>query len=346
MMAAGMDVQIISFDSTKGKNVVGCLPGQTSKFLLAGAHYDTLPHPPAVSPGAMDNGSGVAVMMQTMKALTSKQFEHTLCIAAFDGEELGLHGSSEIAKQIASNEKLKSNFLGAITSDMSTGFHTDCMNAGGHAGWTSDNSKMVQRGKAEDQDGIHIDGNEASRELIAKFSEAAVKSVVDKQMPIMESTASIWNSDHKSFLHQHLPAIDICAANHRVYRYWHSDKNQTSCLDPQIGAEISRTTIRAVAEMLDMKGDSTGKALEENPKENIPKFEHSKTPTEEFGTLDCSVFAARTGDTPSHVTAHALLGMARTVPHIHKLLHRRTHRDHEELIRMLDETIDALSPRE
>lgn len=93
------------------RNVIGWLPanrpgsaGQKTPALVFGAHYDHLgfggrssmaPGTKAVHPGADDNGSGTAALLETAAFLAGKDRPFDLYFAAFTGEELGLVGSSQ-----------------------------------------------------------------------------------------------------------------------------------------------------------------------------------------------------------------------------------------------------------
>ncbi|HEX9189592.1 MAG TPA: M20/M25/M40 family metallo-hydrolase, partial [Vicinamibacteria bacterium] len=89
------------------RNVVGVLPGSKPEWAgqsaLLTAHYDHLglgwpdvrkDDHGKVHPGADDNASGVAVMLELAKALASgEKPRRTIVFVAFDGEEAGLLGS-------------------------------------------------------------------------------------------------------------------------------------------------------------------------------------------------------------------------------------------------------------
>ena len=62
---------------------------------LVGAHYDTVPG----SPGADDNGSGVAVLLVLAELLSQQQPKRSIHFVAFDLEEYGLVGSTAYAQQ-------------------------------------------------------------------------------------------------------------------------------------------------------------------------------------------------------------------------------------------------------
>ncbi len=78
-------------------NVVGVLPGviRPDEIYILGAHYDTA----AGSPGAYDNASGVATVLEAARALSQYRFEETIVFIAFDREEQGYLGSLAYLKE-------------------------------------------------------------------------------------------------------------------------------------------------------------------------------------------------------------------------------------------------------
>jgi Zn-dependent M28 family amino/carboxypeptidase len=74
------------------ENVVA-LPGDASDdaIALVAAHYDSVPD----CPGADDNASGLAVMLECARLLTSVRPPHSVGFIAFNAEEEGLLGSAD-----------------------------------------------------------------------------------------------------------------------------------------------------------------------------------------------------------------------------------------------------------
>ena len=88
------------------KNVIGILPGsdpeKSGQSLVIGAHYDHLGHGEygarieargRIHPGADDNASGLAVLLELARSLKDKPLPRTLVFIAFTGEETGRLGS-------------------------------------------------------------------------------------------------------------------------------------------------------------------------------------------------------------------------------------------------------------
>lgn len=77
------------------ENVLGVLPGKSDEVVILSAHYDHLGIiEDRLYPGANDNGSGVAVVMELAAALSTATPRYTILIAFWGGEEAGLLGSS------------------------------------------------------------------------------------------------------------------------------------------------------------------------------------------------------------------------------------------------------------
>ena len=91
------------------RNVVAVLPGDDpasrDRRILISGHYDStlqgpngpLPEQVQRAPGANDDASGVAAVLECARILSQYQFAHTLVFVAFAGEEQGLVGSTLMA---------------------------------------------------------------------------------------------------------------------------------------------------------------------------------------------------------------------------------------------------------
>jgi len=80
----------------QGANVLGMCVGTDSALpmFVVSAHYDHLGvRNGLVHPGADDNASGVAVMLEIAAHCVKNPFRHTVVFAAFDAEESGLQGA-------------------------------------------------------------------------------------------------------------------------------------------------------------------------------------------------------------------------------------------------------------
>jgi len=120
------------------KNVMAVLPGRSARRLYVSGHYDTVARraPGAgggggfdwsagdlPAPGANDDGSGTALVMELARvfAQSGLEFDATLVFIAFAGEEQGLLGATRHARQAAAENwvidgVLNNDIVGGITS--------------------------------------------------------------------------------------------------------------------------------------------------------------------------------------------------------------------------------------
>lgn len=91
----------------EGRNVLGVLPGRDEtvahEVVILSAHFDHMGQAPDGTfwPGANDDASGVAALLEIARAWHEQGYvpRRTVLFAAWDGEELGLLGSSEYTKR-------------------------------------------------------------------------------------------------------------------------------------------------------------------------------------------------------------------------------------------------------
>jgi Peptidase family M28/WD40-like Beta Propeller Repeat len=101
-------------------NVVATLKGTTNPDLVyvVSSHYDSV----ATGPGADDDSSGTAALLETARLLAAHPQPATIVFASFTGEESGLLGSREFVRRAIAD---KVRIVGALNNDM--------------VGWANDN---------------------------------------------------------------------------------------------------------------------------------------------------------------------------------------------------------------
>ena len=92
------------------RNLVCRIPGESSDFVLVGAHYDTKKFSSFSFVGANDGASGVSALLLLAETLSRcrRELPYTLLLVFFDGEECqeeygpgdGLHGSRHFAANL------------------------------------------------------------------------------------------------------------------------------------------------------------------------------------------------------------------------------------------------------
>ncbi len=100
-------------------NVVGEVPGNDdSEIYLLTAHFDSI-SPDAdsldLAPGALDNATGVSVLLETARALAGYELEHPVHVVFLNAEEYGLQGAKAFARQASIKEERP--YVGGINVD-------------------------------------------------------------------------------------------------------------------------------------------------------------------------------------------------------------------------------------
>ena len=104
----GLDVEEFPFDyegNPSSPNIIATQWGTKypDKYIVCGSHYDSerSGHGGQEAPGADDNATGVATVLETARILSEHNFEYSIIYCAFSAEEIGLIGSEAYAKSCA-----------------------------------------------------------------------------------------------------------------------------------------------------------------------------------------------------------------------------------------------------
>ncbi len=110
-----------------GQNVYAIHYGEErNQYVMLCAHYDDMPYG-NFAPGADDNGSGTAAVIESARILSNYSFEYSIIFALWDQEEQGLIGSDNYA-QLAGDRG--DSILAVINLDM--------------IGWDSNNDNILE----------------------------------------------------------------------------------------------------------------------------------------------------------------------------------------------------------
>jgi len=111
----GLEVHNQSFGSV-GRNVYGIQTGTDypNQYFMICAHYDDMPTG-TTAPGADDNASGTAAVLEAARVLTQYNSEYTIIYALWDEEEYGLIGAEYYA---ALAHTAGDSIVGVVNLDM------------------------------------------------------------------------------------------------------------------------------------------------------------------------------------------------------------------------------------
>lgn len=221
-------------------NVAGRLTGwkYPDQWILVGAHYDSRQEnavTPTQTPGADDNASGCAGVIETARALVPSQPEKTLIFLCYAGEEQGLWGSVGHAAELADSGDLDKVEVMA-NLDM-IGWD----NGSGGYGVTL----LTARGTSP---GGVLATNVAMRD---RFADAGANYT--PQLAVVTSNSACC-SDQQPYLNRGRPALHSFHRGGTAYPHYHRTTDTAANMNhlgtaPTLGGLIVKLNVAAIAEL-------------------------------------------------------------------------------------------------
>lgn len=111
------EVSLYNHKNWPQPSVVLKIAGQSNEALVLGGHLDSITRGIS-APGADDNASGIATLTEIIRVITEQGYrpQKTLFFMGYAAEEVGLRGSSEIARKMVKEGEY--DFKAAIQFDM------------------------------------------------------------------------------------------------------------------------------------------------------------------------------------------------------------------------------------
>lgn len=191
----GLKVDSFIF-SPNGKNLFGIKTGYKypDKRLMIGAHYDNAGSW-AVAPGADDNASGTAAVLEAARIFSKYDFPYTIVFALWDEEEQGALGSKYYTSTIMGQP---GTFMGYINLDM--------------IGWDGNIDTVAD---------IHVRSIANSMQLAERAQNCNLKYNVGLNLHIVNPGSPA--TDHYPFWENGLTAIGINEEYDKDFNpYWHT----------------------------------------------------------------------------------------------------------------------------
>jgi Peptidase family M28/Immune inhibitor A-like, MAM domain/Secretion system C-terminal sorting domain len=209
------------------QNVIATLQGTTypDEFVVLGCHLDSYVSNGNLAPGADDNASGVAGVVEIARILSQYEFNRTIIFCTFSGEEYGLYGSEEYAT-MADNTGM--DILGYFNIDMA--------------------------GYLNPGDLIHTDmiAPESAAPLVEFYSQ--INALYQPEFTIDPGMLTGGDSDHTSFNNHGFMGIFPFEDSQNYSPYIHSanDVIGTSVNSFEMLATFTKATLAPVATMANM----------------------------------------------------------------------------------------------
>jgi hypothetical protein len=227
-------------------NIIVDIPGKSAakEVLIFGAHFDAVPF----SPGADDNGTGVACLLEAARLLKDVPMQRTVRLIFFNLEEVGLIGARAYAVDLRARiDAGEETAVGMVSLDM-LGFYSD---KPGSQKSPFEGTPIADQFQTPDvADFIGMGGVLRHRRFSQAFdramkeAEPALKTVVVDFLPI--APPDLLRSDHAPFLAINVPAVILSdTANFRNPHY-HRPTDTIETIDEAMFARTVRGVIGAM----------------------------------------------------------------------------------------------------
>jgi aminopeptidase YwaD len=241
-LKTGLDVKEDHFqwEGKSYKNIVAEKKGKTSPdrvFILA-AHYDTVPG----SPGADDNASAVAVLLEIARNIQSVSLEGSVRLIAFSLEEYNYIGSTHYVENL---KKGREEILGMISVEMV-----------GFTGPRQDYPPYLNpKHYPNVGDFIAIVGNEKSKKLLEKVCQSFKTDIPQLPLEFLivpgngEGMEEVRLSDHSTFWDQGVSALMVTDTGFLRNPNYHLSSDRMETLNFEFMQKVATGVFYSVVEL-------------------------------------------------------------------------------------------------
>jgi hypothetical protein len=217
-------VYLHQFSDRFSGNVVAVKYGQNEpdSIVVIGGHYDSVSNNAFFAPGADDNASGTACVLECARVMAPHQFNRTVVFIAFGAEEQGRDGSEAFAAEAAARGD---RILAMVNADM--------------IGYVAEN----------DQLDLDIITNDPSMWLRDRAFDVA--SVYVPDLSVVDGTLTTGFSDHVSFWDQGYDAIMLYEDSDQWSPFMHTTRDSVgnSYNSPELAEKTTRVAAALLADL-------------------------------------------------------------------------------------------------
>jgi Peptidase family M28 len=214
--------QNVTVDGGTSRNIVADKLGSgvgPRNVVLVTAHLDSINlqgGPAAIAPGADDNGSGSAGLLEMARALKDHSPVHDLRFILFGGEEQGLFGSKRYVASLSASERAR--IRAVVNMDMIATLNSPARS-------------------------VLLEGAPVSQTVINGLNEAAATYT---QLTV-QTSLNPFASDHVPFINARLPAVLTIEGADNTNDNIHSSRDTIDRINYDLALEILRMNVAFVA---------------------------------------------------------------------------------------------------
>lgn len=231
----GYDPQEINFGDGRFRNIEVTLPGtgNRNEIIVIGAHYDTVP---TGTPGADDNASGVAVMLEIARALSGTDLSRSVRFIGFTNEERPWFDTDLMGSRVSASASatVGEQIIGMFSLEM-LGYYSD-------APGSQQYPPIIRHFYPDTGDFIAFVSNLRSRPFLmnalAAFREQ--QGFPSEGMAAPESLVSdIRRSDNSAYWDAGYPAVMVTDTSNFRSPYYHTLEDTPQTLDYESMARLT-----------------------------------------------------------------------------------------------------------
>lgn len=214
------------FGTGGGRNVYAVQTGTTypnKKYIIC-AHYDDYTYSGTIVPGADDNASGTAAVLEAARLFKNYNSKYTLIYALWDEEERGLYGSAYYAQQAA---LAGDSIMGVINLDM--------------IAYDSNSDNLAE---------IHT--RPIANSLALKDDMLSVNSLYGVGLTLQTINPGATYSDHASFWNNNYGAILLIESDYDFNPYYHSANDLVQYFNLPYFLKMSQVSLGVTATLAEL----------------------------------------------------------------------------------------------
>jgi hypothetical protein len=230
MNALTLDVstQEYTVSGNTTQNIIGVQVGNSraDDWYIVGAHMDSRPYS-GNAPGAVDNASGCAAVLETARVARMYNFEGTLIFICYSGEEQGLIGSTFHANSLINNGN-QTKVKAALTMDM--------------VGYTSNSAHELL-----------LESSSSNQWLIDILAQNA--ATYAPNLTVFTST-NPFGSDHVPYINNGMHGILLIDDDWSIYPAYHQSNDLPENINLIQGEYILKTNFGALAQLAGLQPEA------------------------------------------------------------------------------------------